>query len=284
MRRSLLSVPLFTVLLTAPSGWGQTPTLARLQGEVDTLKATVAKLTRHIQVIESTAALNGLTGPHVIITGANVHIRSGSGVTHKGSTNTDGAWVDNPVGLGNLILGYNEPGPDDVTARGGSHNLVIGRDHQYPNSGGLVAGRDNAVSGRSASVSGGWRNTASGYVASVSGGQRNTASGWTASISGGVGKTDVTIPAGIGGNLKIDGGVGEVNISVAPEAAVRIEANSGLGQINLPAGLVRVSGSGSFIGTEGIWESADFADAKKQIHIHYHGGVGSFHLKFFEVL
>jgi len=105
-----------------------------------------------------------------------------------------------------------------------------------------------------------------------------------ASISGGVGKTDVTIPAGIGGNLKIDGGVGEVNISVAPEAAVRIEAHSGLGQINLPAGLVRVSGSGSFIGAEGIWESADFADAKKQIHIHYHGGVGSFHLKFFEVL
>ncbi len=107
---------------------------------------------------------------------------------------------------------------------------------------------------------------------------------FNASISGGVGKTDVTIPAGIGGNLKIDGGVGEVNISVASEAAVRIEANSGLGQINLPAGLVRVSGSGSFIGTEGIWESAGFADAKKQIHIQYNGGVGSFHLKLFEVL
>ena len=107
---------------------------------------------------------------------------------------------------------------------------------------------------------------------------------FNASISGGVGKTDVTVPAGIGGSLKIDGGVGEVNILVSPDAAVRIKANSGLGPINIPETFARVSGSGSFIGADGIWETPDFADAKKQTLIDYNGGVGSFHLKFFEVL
>ena len=107
-----------------------------------------------------------------------------------------------------------------------------------------------------------------------------------ASISGGVGKTDVTVPAGSGGRLKIDGGVGEVNVSVAPETAVRIEASAGLGRINIPETFVGVSGSGggSFIGAEGIWETVGFADASKQILIDYRGGVGSFHLKFFDVL
>lgn len=107
---------------------------------------------------------------------------------------------------------------------------------------------------------------------------------FNASISGGVGKTDVTVPAGIGGDLKIDGGVGEVKVLVAPNAAVRIKANSGLGQINLPAAFARISGSGGFTGADGIWETPDFADAKKQTVIDYNGGVGSFHLKFFEVL
>lgn len=105
-----------------------------------------------------------------------------------------------------------------------------------------------------------------------------------AGISGGVGKTDVTVPAGISGNLKIDGGVGEVNVSVSPDAAMRINASSGLGSINIPETLSRVSGSGGFIGADGIWETAGFADAEKQIHMDYNGGVGSFHLKFFDVL
>lgn len=105
-----------------------------------------------------------------------------------------------------------------------------------------------------------------------------------ASISGGVGKTDVTVPAGISGNLKIDGGVGEVKVLVAPNAAIRIKASSGLGQINLPAPFARISGNGGFAGADGIWETPDFADAKKHIVIDYNGGVGSFHLKFFEVV
>ena len=105
-----------------------------------------------------------------------------------------------------------------------------------------------------------------------------------ASISGGVGKTDVTVPAGASGDLKIDGGVGEVKVLVAPNAAVRIKASSGLGRINLPPAFARVSGGGDFPGAGGIWESPDFADAKKQTVIDYNGGVGNFHLKRFDVL
>lgn len=96
-----------------------------------------------------------------------------------------------------------------------------------------------------------------------------------ASINGGVGKTDVTLPAGAGGRLKIDGGVGEVNILAAPTVDMRIKANSGLGQISLPETLTRAGD---------VWETPDFADASKPILIDYNGGVGSFRLKFFDVL
>src|SRR5207253_2558489 len=107
----------------------------------------------------------------------NVHIRSGSGMTND-STN-----------LGNLIIGYNEPrdvglGPD-TSNRTGSHTLIIGPEHQFTASGGLLAGFGNTVNGDFASVSGGDNNTASGLDSSVSGGVSNTASGDNSSVSSG---------------------------------------------------------------------------------------------------
>lgn len=105
-----------------------------------------------------------------------------------------------------------------------------------------------------------------------------------ASVSGGVGKTDIVIPAGLSGHLDINGGVGAVDIEVAPDAAIRIEGDSGLGGIDLPRSFQRVSGDGHFIGMKGIWETANFADAEKQITIDYNGGVGSFRLKYFNVV
>ncbi len=60
-------------------------------------------LARYIQVIETaaTSTSHGLNGPPVVFTGANVHIRSGSGVTHKGRT-VNNEWRSEPLGLGNL--------------------------------------------------------------------------------------------------------------------------------------------------------------------------------------
>ena len=110
------------------------------------------------------------------------------------------------------------------------------------------------------------------------------AKAFSASINGGVGKTDVSIPAGASGKLKISGGVGEVTVSVAADAALRLKANAGLGKVNLPDGFVHVKGENNFVGVSGVWESAHFAEAEKQILVDFDGGVGSFSLQYFDTL
>jgi hypothetical protein len=172
------------------------------------LESALAALQVRLALVESNAALdlgpyvsidtntiNGLLGPHVIFTGANIHVRSGSGYTDDDGTLT---------GLGNLIVGYNEELSTPVIGRGGAHNIVVGVDHEYSSYGGLVAGDTNIISGSYASVSGGFDNTAGGesssvsggfgntasiIYSSVSGGNDNTASGYTSSVSGGLGNT-----------------------------------------------------------------------------------------------
>jgi len=182
--------------------------LAALQ----TGNALAQALLPHVSVVQG--PLNGVAGPHIVFERANVHIRSGSGATDDHGALT---------GLGNLFLGYNEPRfPSDTSNRTGAHNLIVGPEHQYPASGGFLAGVSNTASGTSASVSGGafniagglrasvsggFVNTASGNAASVSGGGANTASGSTASISGGVGNTaDGTSASVSGGGGGIAGG------------------------------------------------------------------------------
>ena len=182
------------------------------QGQITTLQGQVATIKSALAAVQANNALllgpyvtvdpgteNGLKGPHVIFRGANVHIESGSGTT-----------VDT-TGLGNMLVGYDSDSATGacVTAtidanRNGSHNLIVGDCHQFTDSGGLVAGFNNQVTGPYSSVSGGAGNTASGYetsvsggvgntaseiVSSVSGGYANTASGFASSVSGGVGNT-----------------------------------------------------------------------------------------------
>ncbi len=159
--------------------------------------ADVAALEARIEVLEytlscaymTTAKINGVTGPHLVFSGVNVHVQNGSDQT------------DTNNGLGNLIVGYNEGDLIDTTQRTGSHNLVIGPQHRYTSYGGLVAGYRNLVTGGNASVSGGEYNTASGDHSSVSGGFDNTASGQSSSVSGG----DYNIASG--GWSSISGGI-----------------------------------------------------------------------------
>jgi hypothetical protein len=71
---------------------------------------------------------NGLNGPNIYITGANLHILSGAGSTN--TTNNGAA-----RGLGNLIIGYNEIVPGTTLPpmartgppRRGKHNQLEGR-------------------------------------------------------------------------------------------------------------------------------------------------------------
>ena len=172
--------------------------------------------------------INGLRGPHLIIEGVNVHIRSGSGSTSESVGLT---------GLGNLIVGYNEPddvsNPDD---RVGSHNLVVGKWHKYRSVGGFVAGLENTISAQYASVSGGRDNTASGRASSVTGGTFSSATGDGASISGGFENVASGLTASVSG--------GNNNVASGSRAAV-----SG-GSFNLAEGDVS-SVSGGYQGVVG---------------------------------
>ena len=129
--------------------------------------------------------------------GANLQIVDGSGAT-AGSLN----------GLGNLIVGYNElrGGGDDRT---GSHNIVVGREHNYTKSGGFVSGLHNTLEAGHATVSGGYNNTASGNYSSVSGGSYNTASSTSSSVSGGLGNESSAPYSSVsGGAYNTAGGYG----------------------------------------------------------------------------
>lgn len=134
-----------------------------------TIPANLTALSKYVTVDPN--PVNGVTGPHVIFTGVNVHIRSGSGLTDD-NMNAGGMLT----GLGNLVVGYNEliagQGP-----RGGSHNIVGGMFNSFMSFGGLVVGRQNTISGQYATVTGGFSNEASGALSSILGGQKNATTG-----------------------------------------------------------------------------------------------------------
>ena len=104
-------------------------------GPINELRARVDALTARVAVLEGLLQNFHRAGTDVFIDGANLHVRSGSGRT------------DAPVnGLGNLIIGYDEPA-DGGGGRGGSHNLVVGRENSYASYGGVVAGLGARSSG-----------------------------------------------------------------------------------------------------------------------------------------
>jgi hypothetical protein len=133
-----------------------------------------------IGALEEKTQFVTVSSGEMYVIGTNLHILNGMNDTE----------IIN--GLGNLIVGYNEPrGFDeqqssDPNVRTGSHSVIVGSRHNYSSYGGLVVGQSNTISGPYASVSGGSANTASDYTASVSGGQGNTASGVASSVSGGI--------------------------------------------------------------------------------------------------
>lgn len=181
---------------------GQVARSGEVNANFDALKTAVDALEAKLQymtVVEG--ALVGLAGPHVIFEGANVHIRSGAG-----STDEDQCVDDGCSGLGNLIIGYNEDFASN-TLRTGAHNLVVGDEHGYTSTGGVVAGYQNDVTGRWASVLGGYQNDAGGQFATVSGGQGNDADGYASTVAGG-GNNDATGQAAavLGGSSNVASG------------------------------------------------------------------------------
>jgi hypothetical protein len=94
-------------------------------------------------------------GNEVFITGANLHLVNGLGRTDCLDEQREPILDCFPNGLGNLIVGYNEPREFEEDVRTGSHNVVVGRGHNFSRFGGLVIGDQNTISGDFAAVSGG---------------------------------------------------------------------------------------------------------------------------------
>ena len=157
------------------------------QAEVDALLAAYdARISSLEGLLASVSTENG--GKDIVFTGVNVHVRNGTGTT-DGTTN----------GLGNLIVGYNEDAVSPTATRTGSHNLVVGPEHSYSSYGGFLAGYQNTVSERYASVSGGYGNIASGDYASISGGYINEANSNYSGVSGGSNNIASGPSASVGG-------------------------------------------------------------------------------------
>jgi hypothetical protein len=70
----------------------------------------------------------------IILSGVNLHIVNGLGRTDCGEPDTP--VPDCPNGLGNLIVGYNEPRGFGEDIRTGSHNVVVGQEHNFSRFGG----------------------------------------------------------------------------------------------------------------------------------------------------
>ena len=226
----------------------------KLQDTINKLEGAISDLlTRLTCVSRQEGEINGVSGPHLVITGCNVHVRSGSGMT--GDT----------TNLGNLIIGYNEPrnigaGPD-TTNRTGSHTLIIGPEHQFTASGGLLAGFRNTVSADFASVSGGTNNTASGDQASVSGGSNNTASGDSASVSGGF------MNNASGGSASVSGG-GNNGASGASASVSGGASNRASGNVTSVSG-----GQGNTASVEGASVSGGNSNTASGLDASVNGGV-----------
>jgi len=210
---STLVLGLFALNLASPAS-AQPADVKKLEAEVATLQGQVSALQTTINsasaqnafalgqfvTVDTTDTINGLAAPHIIFTGANLHVRDGSG-----STNDSGGTT---TGLGNLVIGYDEaPASPPVGYRSGSHDLVVGPGHTFNSFGGFVAGDTNAVEGPSASVSGGHANAATGMESSVSAGVGNAATDFGTSVSGGHSNAAVTFGASVsGGNSNVASG------------------------------------------------------------------------------
>lgn len=126
------------------------------------------------------------------ISGLNVQIVNGLGATNGYPANSNSVDPGQVAvnGLGNLILGYDEPsfGADKT----GSHNLVIGPFNDYSSFGGIVSGRFNRLEGAVSVVLGGGSNYAQGVSSAVIGGHGNGAIGSLSLAAGGLGGEALT--------------------------------------------------------------------------------------------
>jgi len=122
MKNGAIGVVLIAVLSSSAQGQSPDQRVLALESQVARLEATVAAQTKQIATLVDKLTHFCRDGDEVFITSANLHIVNG-----EGSTNTTN-------GLGNLIVGYSEQRGDGTDDRSGSHNVVVGPAHNFPDS------------------------------------------------------------------------------------------------------------------------------------------------------
>jgi hypothetical protein len=187
-----LSCALVMLGLVGLPGYGVKTQAQEQEEEEEEVELQALTLAQRIARLESKLRFVTRSGRNMFITKANLHIRNGLGRTDCGEQ-TGEPIPDCPNGLGNLIVGYNEPRGEanGENIRTGSHNVVVGKRHNFSRFGGLVVGEINEISGDFAVVSGGLGNTAGGTLlsggATVSGGVsvvQQSEGGWAAGSFG----------------------------------------------------------------------------------------------------
>jgi hypothetical protein len=209
-------------LLADVVGYYTPATIDDLSRRIDELEAAVqaiestgtsAAVLARLDALEATLdpfSLETVDGRRTVrISAANLQLVDGTG-------DTDGT----PNGLGNLMIGYAESHAG--LERGGSHNVVLGRDNEWSSFGGLVTGRYNRVAGEDTAVIGGRYSDTTGAGAVSIGGLGADVSGEGA--------------VGVGGTENSLSGVHAVAV-----AGLRNEAN---GPHSLAAGGWKVEASG----------------------------------------
>jgi hypothetical protein len=145
--------------------------------------------------------INGLPGPHVILTGVNLHVRNGQPLPYSSWPTFDTASYSGN-GRGNLIVGYDDDGGQSgiTPYRGGSHNVVIGDLHRFMGNGAFLSGWMNDAQANATAVSG-YSNGVSGWAATIGGGQANFAVTGLSHVSGGAENVAVGFASSVTGGL-----------------------------------------------------------------------------------
>ena len=97
-----------------------------LEALVEEQTAAIVALTEKLACVHSDS-----DATNFMFHGCNVHIQNGDSTSSSANT------------LGNLVIGYNED-PGSTKSRIGSHNLVIGPEHEYNGTSGIIAGTSTA--------------------------------------------------------------------------------------------------------------------------------------------
>jgi len=150
--------------------------VSALGARMTTGESDVDSLTSRVSALESLLAAVSLTesGKTLQISGVNVRIISGAGTTEA-----------TPNGYGNLIVGYSELRNNGTDTRTGSHNIVVGAEHNFSSYGCLIVGKTNDVSAQFSSVCAGTGNVVTNFSSSIGAGRNNRVEGSLSCVSAG---------------------------------------------------------------------------------------------------